>query len=81
MTFKCYYCERTFATPYALKRHISDKHRYNLNENEEETSQTNIIEETGLWDDEDEETPIQEESGLWDDEDEAEAPTQEVIII
>lgn len=80
MTFKCHYCERTFATPYALKRHISDKHRYNLNENEEETSQMNIVEEPSLWNDEDEETSIQEESGLWDDEDE-ETPIQEVIVI
>ena len=78
MTYKCSYCSRTFATPYALKRHISDKHRYDLNENEE-TSQTNIVEEPGLWDDEDEETPIREEAGLWDDEDEAEAPIREVI--
>ena len=43
---KCLYCSRTFATPYALKRHISDKHRFEFNEDEESTK---IVEESGLW--------------------------------
>ena len=28
MTYDCIHCSRTFATPYALKRHISAKHQY-----------------------------------------------------
>ena len=28
MTYTCLHCYRTFATPYALKRHISEKHQY-----------------------------------------------------
>ena len=44
MTYTCLHCSRTFATPYALKRHISDKHKY--------TSHLNLLcEEPGLWDD------------------------------
>jgi len=55
MTFKCENCSRTFATPYALKRHISAKHQYDINVNEGETEiQSNILnEEPGLWDDND----------------------------
>ena len=51
MTFKClhYFC--TFAIPYALKCHISEKHQYNTNKDEEEAFQSNIpYEELGLWD-------------------------------
>lgn len=53
MTYKCLYCSRTFATPYALKRHISDKHPHtNIDESEGETSHSNMpYEEPGLWDD------------------------------
>jgi hypothetical protein len=72
-SYKCLYCIRTFATPYGLKRHISERHQYYNNEDEGESFQTNIVEEHGLWDDDDE-APTQEESGLWDDE-------SEVIII
>src|SRR3954452_3903983 len=53
MTFKClhYFC--TFATPYALKRHISKKHQYNTNKDEEEAFQSNIpYKELGLWNEE-----------------------------
>ena len=42
MTFKCLHCFCTFATPYALKRHISEKHQYNTNKDEEEAFQSNI---------------------------------------
>jgi len=62
MTYTCLHCSRTFATPYALKRHISDKHKY-TDENEGETSRLNLpYEEPGLWDDD---LPIKE-PGLWD---------------
>ena len=42
MTFKCLHCFCTFATPYALKRHISEKYQYNTNKDEEEAFQSNI---------------------------------------
>ena len=53
MTFKClhYFC--TFATPYVLKRHISEKYQYNTNKDEEEAFQSNIpYEKLSLWDEE-----------------------------
>lgn len=53
MTYNCLHCSRTFATPYALKRHISAKHQY-IEEVEGETSQSQLnlpYEEPGLWDD------------------------------
>ena len=55
MTFKCENCSQTFATPYALKRHIFAKHQYDISVNEGETEiQSNILnEEPGLWDDND----------------------------
>jgi hypothetical protein len=65
MTYNCLYCSRTFATPYALKRHISDKHQYISEEGE--SSHLNVpYEEPGLWDDD---LPItySEEQGLWND--------------
>ena len=69
MTYECLHCKRTFSSPYALKRHISSKHAYdtNIDEDEGESSQSKMTyeEEPGLWDDEDLPT---EESGLWDDE-------------
>jgi DNA-directed RNA polymerase subunit RPC12/RpoP len=34
-SYKCLHCERTFASPYGLKRHISDKHQYVNNEIED----------------------------------------------
>ena len=50
MAYKCFYCSRTFASPYALKRHISDKHQYI--EDEGEASSSRIpFDEPGLWDD------------------------------
>ena len=53
MTFKCLHCFCTFATPYALKRHISEKYQYNTNKDEEEAFQSNILyEELSLWDEE-----------------------------
>ena len=49
MTYTCLHCSRTFATPYALKRHISDKHKYTGGEDEGETSRLNLpYEEPGL---------------------------------
>ena len=51
MTFKCLHCFCTFATPYALKRHISEKYQYNTNKNEEEAFQSNIpYKKLSLWD-------------------------------
>jgi hypothetical protein len=69
MTYTCLHCSRTFATPYALKRHISDKHKY-IDEDEGETSRLNLpYEEPGIWDDD---LPTKE-PGLWD------LPTEEPI--
>ena len=63
MAYKCLHCSRNFATPSALKRHISAKHQY---ESEDAATQSNIPnEEPGLWD----ETGLWDEPGLWDDED------------
>jgi Zinc finger, C2H2 type len=63
MTYKCLHCSRTFATPYALKRHISDKHQY-IAEDEGETSRSNIpYDELSLWD---EDLPTEEPS-FWDE--------------
>ena len=51
MVYNCLHCSRIFATPYALKRHISDKHQYDFAEDESETSCSNILyEKLGLWD-------------------------------
>jgi Zinc finger, C2H2 type len=68
MSYECRHCSRTFATPYALKRHISDKHEF-----EGETSRSNVpyYEEPGLWGD----LPI-EEPDLWDDD----LPTEDQIV-
>jgi len=74
-SYKCLHCERTFASPYGLKRHISDKHQYVNNEIEDEGApfQTKVVEEPGLWDDEG--TPFQMNiDDLWDN---PGAPTQE----
>ena len=72
MVYKCLHCSQTFATPYALKRHISDKHQY-IAEDEGKTSRLNIpYEEPGLWDDD---LPIEEPS-LWDDD----LPTEDQIV-
>ncbi|RIA97224.1 hypothetical protein C1645_814296 [Glomus cerebriforme] len=51
MTFKCLHCSQTFATPYALKYHISVNYQY-IAEDEGETSYSNILyEEPDLWND------------------------------
>lgn len=63
MAYECLHCSRTFATPYALKRHISEKHQY-IAEDEGETSRSNIpYDEPGLWD---EDLPI-DDSSLWNE--------------
>src|SRR5271168_2138317 len=70
MSYKCNYCSRTFAKPYGLKRHISDKHEYDVEE-EGETSHSNLPwEEPGLWSDDDDNNNndvYREEPGSWDD--------------
>src|ERR1043165_668193 len=65
MSYECLYCSRTFATTYALKRHISAKHQF-INEDEGEASFSQMpYEEPGLWDDD---LPT-DEPGLWNDDD------------
>ena len=55
MAYECPYCSRTFSTPYAVKRHISDRHQHDdINKNEGETSKIpQYKEEPGLWDSDD----------------------------
>ena len=66
MTYNCLHCSRTFATPYALKWHISDKHQYDVEE-EGESSHSNLpYVEPGLWDDDDN-LLTYDESELWDE--------------
>ena len=74
MTYLCSYCDRTFSTSLALKRHISDKHQY-IDEEEGATSQSRMLyeEEPGLWDDD---FPT-EETGLWDDD----QPTKDQFMV
>jgi len=72
MVYNCLHCSRTFATPYTLKRHISDKHQY-IVEDEGETSRLNIpYDEPGLWDDD---LPVNE-PGLWD----GDLPTEDQMV-
>ena len=72
MTYTCLHCSRTFSTPYALKRHISDKHQYHIIEEEGKSSHSNLpTEEPGLWDDD---LLINYLKNLWDED-------QMVIIV
>ena len=67
--YKCIHCERTFATPYTLKHHISNKHTYtSIGTDEGESSQLKTIyrEEFGLWNND---YLLTKETGLWDDDD------------
>jgi hypothetical protein len=47
MAYLCEFCKRTFATTYALKRHVSDKHQYE----KVETSRSNPPREEDIWGD------------------------------
>ena len=56
MAYECPYCSRTFSTPYAVKRHISDKHQHDINKDEDETSKIPKVqykEEPDIWDSDD----------------------------
>jgi hypothetical protein len=66
MTYTCLHCSRTFATPQGLKRHIFEKHQYDIDESEDEGAAIQMN-ESDLWDDEDK--PYEEEPGLWDEDD------------
>ena len=88
MTFKYLHCSHTFATPYALKCHIFEKHQSNTNKDEEEAFQSNIpYEELSLWDEEEtfqSNVPTYEELSLWDENftmNYAEVISQSIIII
>jgi hypothetical protein len=74
MTYNCLYCTRTFSTPYALKRHVSDKHQYT--EEDEGEASRQYEEEPGLWDDD---LPI-DRSDLWDDDLPTEDPMVKITI-
>ena len=53
-SFECTACSRTFASPYALKRHISDKHRNQVTSDSNDFRTSEMpYEEPGLWDDDD----------------------------
>ena len=48
-SFQCSYCSRTFASAYALKRHISDKHRnHDISDNDDDGPSEMPYEEPGL---------------------------------
>ena len=48
-SFQCSYCSRTFASAYALKRHISDKHRnLDISDNDDDGPSEMPYEEPGL---------------------------------
>ena len=73
-SYQCTACSLTFANPYQLKRHISDKHRNRVtagDNHDSGTSKMSYQEEPGLWTDNDDsgtsKIPYQEEPGLWDD--------------
>jgi hypothetical protein len=74
-SYQCTACSLTFANPYQLKRHISDKHRNRVttgSNDDDETSKMSYQEEPELWTDDDDVTskmPYREESGLWTDDD------------
>jgi len=75
-SYRCGYCDITLASVYALKRHISDRHKYDssTNQDEGETSQPKTIdkedeEDPNLWDD-DEFLPTIEETDIWGDDEE-----------
>ncbi|CAB5391493.1 unnamed protein product [Rhizophagus irregularis] len=76
-SYKCSHCSRTFTTPYALKRHISDKHRYKIDENEGSTTQMEIVEEPGLWD-EDVSMKYSEDEETEEETEETEEETEEI---
>ena len=70
MAYLCELCSRTFATTYALKRHISDKHQHRV---EEETSRPRLEEDPSIWDDDVEfepsssrRHPREEDPSIWD---------------
>ena len=63
MSYKCSHCSRFFSTPYALKRHIFERHQYDNDIGEASTQQNTIVEDD-LWDE-----PYEEEPGLWDEDD------------
>jgi hypothetical protein len=71
MTYQCTYCSRTFSTPYAIKRHISDNHQC-ITEDEGEVSRSIIpYEEPDLWDDN-----LPTDEHLWDDD----LPTEDQMV-
>jgi Zinc-finger double-stranded RNA-binding len=70
-SFECKACSRTFASPYALKRHISDKHRNHDISDDDDGPSEMPYEEPGLWTDDDDnvetsKVTYQEEPDLWD---------------
>lgn len=51
MIYSCLYCLWDFASTYALKRYISDKHQYDVSENDDKvTFQSDMsYKKTDLW--------------------------------
>ena len=70
-SFECKACSRTFASPYALKRHISDKHRNQVTSDSNDFRTSEMpYEEPGLWTDDDDNVetskiPYQEDPDFW----------------
>src|SRR3954453_9164086 len=67
---KCTACSVTFASPYALKSHISSKHRNRVtSDNYDNRTLEMPFEEPGLWDDDNNvgtpKIPYREEPDLW----------------
>src|SRR5687767_10772460 len=69
--FECSYCSHTFASAYALKRHISVKHRNHvISDNDDDETSAMPYEDPGLWTDNDDndetsKIPYQEDPDLW----------------
>jgi|SRR5688572_27203112 len=74
-SYECTACKLTFANPYHLKRHISEKHRNRVtagDDHDSGTSKMSYQEDPDLWTDYDSGTskiPYQEDPNLWTDDD------------
>ena len=83
--YRCGYCGIYLASVYALKCHISDKHKYDTStdQDEGETSQPKTIDEEenpNLWDD-DELLPTISETDIWRDDEEIGHYDDDILVV